>query len=165
MLHISLDKAKSYSYPLINTSVINIVKDLCRQIRTVKLGIFQLRNLAIKVKLHLPWRFIVSAIHKLIFQYAPEAFYWSVVETVAFTTHWACQLMLRDSLVVGMATLLTASVRILNRLSAGSSIFNFPIVFCYTIIDGLSNQLFSFVIAWDIKNYRMGSVAGKVVLK
>lgn len=64
-----------------------------------------------------------------------------------------------------MAILLTASVRIPNRLLAGSSIFNCPIVCCYTLIDGLPNQLFSVVIAWDIKNYRMGGVGGKVVLK
>jgi hypothetical protein len=32
-------------------------------------------------------------------------------------------------------------------------------------IDGIANQLFSVVIAKDIKNYRMDGMAGKVVLK
>ena len=64
-----------------------------------------------------------------------------------------------------MAIVLTASVRILNRLLAGSSIFNCPIVCCYTLIDGLANQIVCVFIACDIKNYRMDVMTGKVILK
>lgn len=48
--------------------------------------------------------------------------------------------MLFDNFMILMTIVLTTSVRI-------------------------PNQLFSVIITWDIKNYRMDGVAGKVVLK